>query len=432
MPAGKQRRDRATASGKAAGRQVARVSLFRPTIRRRQMHAVLECLVSEEIGPGPIAKQLTAELAAALGCRGGMALADYRAAGAAALHLVTETAAVEEGPDDAAGGARIVLMSALVPLSYVYAARAAGLHPLLVDVDPETGSLDGEAVQRMLAHRPRAMVIGHALGSSDPLEEVRAAGVPIVEDISTALLGMVDDSEGGTAGSPAPARRSGASGADSGAGEQPAAGEPDFPARRQPAGDVLVIGLQAPGALAAGGGGLVLARSARDRRLLAGYGSRFGWAEMPDMNAALALAQWRDLAAGRRRCFEIADRFRDAVARGRHRTLAPSAAPGPLFPVVVADGLRAVQRYATRHHVETRLACEGSAITGLLPAEGDAVDEDRAPPAPSEPDLPAGAAVEERLAGAQELARRCLLFPLHPELPDSQAGQVARVLATLP
>ena len=444
--AGKQARGRAVApgragaSGKAARKAVgARIPLFRPSIRRRQMHAVLECLVSEEIGPGPIAKQLTAELAAALGCRGGVALADHGAAAAAALHLATESApAAEQLP---AAGPQPILLSALVSLSYVYVARAAGLHPLLVDVDPETGSLDGGALQRMLAHRPRALVVGHPLASSEPLDEVRAAGVPIVEDVSATLLAMVTERAGAAGGSAGAARDARVNAAANGAADQSAAGAPDPPAPRAPAGDVLVIGLQAPGALAAGGGGLVLARSPRGRRLLAGYGSRFGWAQLADMNAALALAQWRDLTAGRERCAELAAHFRDAVARSRHRTLAAAAA-GPLFPVVVEDGLRAVQRYASRHRVETMLACEGSAITGVLPVEEDPADGDRAaagPPAaapaeakPAAAEEAAAAAVEERLDGAQELARRCLLFPLYPELPDSQAGQVSRVLATLP
>ena len=414
------------------GRQVrkpvgATIPLFRPTIRRRQMHAVLECLVSEEIGPGPIAKQLTGELAAALDCRAGMAVADYRAATAAALHLAIETAATETGAGDQdalAGGPRAVLMSALAPLNYVYAARAAGWYPLLVDVDPETGSVDAESMRRMLAQRPRALVIGHPPASSEPLQEARAAGVPIVEDLSAGLLGMVPDRAGDAPGNAAAARHAGANGAVSGAADDSPADQAESPPARGPAGDVLVIGLQAPGVLAAGGGGLVLARSARGRRVLAGYGDRFGWAGLADVNAALALAQWHDLAAGRRRCAELAARFRDAVARSRHRSLAPAAAPGPLFPVVVADGLRAVQRYASRHNVATKLACEGLAITGLLPAAGD--------PVPARPEPPAGGGAEERLAGAQELARRCLLFPLYPELTDAQASQVARVLATLP
>ncbi len=397
------------------------------------MHAVLECLVSEEVGPGPIAGQLIGEAAAALDCRGGLALADYGAAATAALHLAIETGAGDE--DSPAGGPRPVLMSALAPLRYVYAARAAGRQPLLVDVDPETGCLDGESMQRMLAHRPCALVIGHVLGADEPLDEVRAAGVPIVEDVSAGILGIEMDRAYTASGRPPAARRARANGAaaraaDGSPADQPP-GQPASPALRAPAGDVLVIGLQAPGVLAAGGGGLVLARSPRGRRSLAGCRARFGWAELADVNAALALAQWHDLAAGRVRCAELAARFRDAVARSRHRTLAPAATPGPLFPVVVADGLRAAQRYATRHHVETRLACEGSAITGLLPEEDDA-----APAAATAhglaDDWSGGAAIGERLAGAQEMARRSLVFPLYPDLRDTQAGQVARVLATLP
>ena len=440
-------RGRSASSGKSARKPAAtRVPLFRPVIRRRQMHAVLECLVSEEVGPGPIAGQLIGEVAAALDCRGGLALADYGAAAAAALHLAIETAAGAEDPP--AGGSRPVLMPALVSLPWVYAARAAGRQPLLVDVDPETGSLDRESLQRMLAHRPCALVTGHVLGGDEPLDEVRAAGVPIVEDVSAGLLGIAMQRADTASGKSSAARRAGTGGAAGGdADDAPPDQRPDqrpdhpaspaSPAPRAPAGDVLVAGLQAPGILAAGGGGLVLARSPRGRRSLAGYGVRFGWAGLADVNAALALAQWHDLAGGRVRCAELAARFRDAVARSRHRTLAPAATPGPLFPVVVADGLRAAQRYATRHHVETRLACEGSAITGVLPAEDDAeppasVVDVAAAADDSADDSSGGAATEERLPGAQELARRSLLFPLYPELRDTQAGQVARVLATLP
>ena len=423
-------RGRSASSGRSARKPVAaRVPLFRPVIRRRQMHAVLECLVSEEVGPGAIAEQLVGEAAAAFDCRGGLALADYGAAATAALYLAIETAAGDE--DSPAGGPRPVLMSALVSLRYVYAARAAGRQPLLVDVDPDTGCLDGESMQRMLAHRPCALVIGHGLGADEPLDEVRAAGVPIVEDVSAGMLGIETDRADSASGKASAARRARGNGAAAGAADGSPADQPAVPALRAPAGDVLVIGLQAPCILAAGGGGVVLARSPRGRRSLAGYGARFGWAGLADVTAALALAQWHDLAAGRVRCAELAVRFRDAVARSRHRTLAPAATPGPLFPVVVADGLRAAQRYATRHHVETRLACEGSAITGLLPAEDDA----EPPPLTvhgTADHSSGGAATEERLAGAQELARRSLLFPLYPELRDTQAGEVARVLATLP
>ena len=393
-------------SGPAARKPVAaKISLFRPVIRRRQMHAVLECLVTEDIGPGPLARKLTGELAAALGCRGGLALADQHAAVAAALHLVTEQAAHHGDP-------RFVLLSSLAPLSHVQAARAARLTPLLVDVDPDSGLLDRDSLQRLLAQRPLALMVCHFMAQPEPLMALRELGVPIVEDVTSVLPSLAPSGDAG--------RQDGGSGpADDGA----ALGSGASGAGR--VGDAVVIGLQAPGALDTGGGGVVLARGRRGQRALVAYRRRCGYAELPDMNAVLALAQWRDLAADRRRCIELAARFHDAVARSRHRSLAPGAASGPLFPVLITDGMRAVQRYATRHRIETRLACEGAALTDVHPTDevAGAVAGDRSAVV---------SAGEVRLSGARELARRGLLFPLYPDLGDGAANRIAKVLATLP
>ena len=129
------------------------IPLYRPTIRRRQMHAVLECLVSEEIGPGALARKLVREVASALRLAGGVALTDYGAALTAALHAVTAVA-----------GSRRVLLPALAPLAYVQAAERLGLTPLLVDVDPDSGILSRDALQRLMAHEPQAAVMYHAAG----------------------------------------------------------------------------------------------------------------------------------------------------------------------------------------------------------------------------------------------------------------------------
>ena len=373
------------------------------------MHAVLECLVSEEVGPGPLARRLTGALAAALGCKGGLALADQRAAVAAALHLVAEQAAHHGHP-------RFVLISSLAPLSHVQAARSAQLTPLLVDVDPDTGLLDRDSLQRLLTQRPLALLVCHFMAQTEPPEALRELDVPIVEDVTSALFGLAPAAVDGDGGNTT--RAAGDAGPEGGG--VPAVG----PGAGQ-VGDAVVVGLQAPSALAAGGGGVVLARGRRGTRALSGYRRRLGCAELPDVNAALALAQWRDLAAGRRRCGELAALFRDAAARSRHRTLPAGATSGPLFPVVVADGVRAVQRYATRHQVETRFACEGAALTGVRPAE----EVTGAPQGDRSAVVGAG---DEHLTGAQELARRCLLFPLYPELGTGDANRIAKVLATLP
>lgn len=354
----------------------AKIPLFRPTIRRRQMHAVLECLVSEEIGPGTLARRLAREVAAALRLAGGVALADYGAALGAALGAVTSGA-----------GSRHVLVPALAPLAYVQAAERLGLVPLLIDVDPESGALSRAALQRLMAYRPQAAVACRGVGQAGGAGALRELGLPLVEDLTAALPGL--------------------------AAPEAAPAEPS-------AGAVVVVGLGAHAALAAGSGGLVLARARRDRRLLDAYRRDRGGEELSDVNAALALAQWQERAASRARCAELAARFRAALARGRHRTLPEAAAPGHLFPVLVADGMLAVRRYAARHRVETRLAGDDCALTRV--AAPAAANGAAPPPADHLPGLD----------GARELARRCLLFPLYPALTDGAANRIARVLATLP
>ena len=358
------------------------------------MHAVLECLVSEEIGPGEVARKLVREVASALRLAGGVALADYGAALGAALQVVT-----------AGDGSRRVLVPALTPLAYVQAAERLGLVPLLVDADPDTGSLSRESLQRVAASEAQAAVACQVPGQPGVTDALQELGVPLVEDVTAVALGLHPAADAG-------------SGTAAGGSAQAEDTKPAMPAAGA-SGSVVVVTLGGYGPLAAGGGALVLARSRRDQRLLASAARDHGWGELPDVNAALALAQWQDRVSSHQRCTNLTALFRDAVARCRHRTLAAEALAGPLFPVLVADGMREVRRYAARHRIETGLAYDGCALHRMVAgAAADAGD-------------PAIAPVDS-LRGAQELARRCLLFPLYPTLTDGAANRVAKVLATLP
>ena len=361
------------------------------------MHAVLECLVSEEIGPGEVARKLVREVASALRLAGGVALTDYGAALGAALRVVT-----------AGDGSRRVLVPALAPLAYVQAVERLGMTPLLVDADPDTGALSRESLQRLAAAEPQAAVACHGPGQPGVTDALQELGVPLVEDVTAAVLGLDPEAD--------------ATAATAGGSAQAADTKSALPVAGA-SGTVVVVALGGSGPLAAGGGALLLARSRNAQRLLAGEARDHGWGELPDVNAALALAQWQDRVSGHRRCAELTALFRDAVARCRHRTLAREAV-GHLFPVLVADGMRDVRRYAARHRIETGLAYEGCALTRIM---AGATDGTAAADAGDPAVTPA-----DSLGGAQELARRSLLFPLYPTLSDGAANRVAKVLATLP
>ena len=364
------------------------------------MHAVLECLVSEEIGPGDVARKLVREVASTLRLAGGVAFTDAGTALGAALRVVT-------GGD----GSGRVLVPALAPLAYVQAVERLGLTPLLVDADPDTGSLSKESLQRLAAAEPQAAVACHGPGQPGVTDVLQELGVPLVEDVTAVVLGLD------------PAAGAGSGTAAGGSAEAPDT-KPALPVVGA-SGTVVVVALGGYGPLAAGGGALVLARSRKDQRLLASEARDHGWGELPDVNAALALAQWQDRVGSHQRCTDLTALFRDAVARCRHRTLAPpEALAGHLFPVLVADGMRDVRRYAARHQIETGFAYDGCALTRIM---AGATDGAAAASAGDPAVTPA-----DGLGGAQELARRSLLFPLYPTLSDGAANRVAKVLATLP
>ncbi len=348
-----------------------RIPVFRPTVRRDEMDSVLGCLVTDEIGPGDRARELTAAVAAALGMAGGIALADYRLALSCALTTI-----------DVPAGAH-VLCSALAPQAHREAVAASGLVPVVVDVSADSGVMDLDLAEEA-REVARAVLMDHTLGFVPDLTRVGTWDLPVIEDVTCSL--------GGYDGDAAPGPRA----------------------------DLAVVSLAETGLLTAAGGALLLCRTnallASAREVAADRAE-----PLADLNAALALAQLKRYDDDMQTRRSIRDAYHAAITRTRHRPLSlPHGDEGGVqvpfsYPVVVADGAREVQRYAARARIETRPAYGGSIVAGRLSSNGAADDAN------------AGA-----YPAADSLARRCVLFPLYPLLGDGRVEVIARVLATLP
>ena len=414
-------------TARAAGKRPRRIVAFRPTIQRNHMHAVLECMVADQVGAADRAAALTTALAQQFGAAGGVALSD-QAAGIAAAYA-------------AAGlvhGSRL-LLSALAPAIFVQIAEQRGILPVLADVDPNTGGMRLDEVRRYLEIEPQAVLLTHSGGGRDDPELVSGLDIPVIEDVSGrwrdgAQL-LVADEEGNTTAADATA----------------------VDATVHPAtaafGDVLLVSLAERNLITAGGGIVVLGRNRRRQRAIATAVQMQAASSLPDMNAALALAQLEDLDTFINLRSRQAEMFAAALLPTKHATFGGTAAGAPLaFPVVVHAGLKEVRRYAAKHGIETVPAYAACALecyrqTGEL---GDAAETDAGAATehadaglqPEDvPDLPdvllrqLSAAKREppqSWPAAQALARQCLLFPLYPSLPEEAVQRVAEVLATLP
>jgi dTDP-4-amino-4,6-dideoxygalactose transaminase len=390
------------------------IPVFRPTLRRRDFNSVLSCLVSDRIGGGPLCSELAAELARYVGAAGAACLSTFGLAMDCAL----------EALELAAGDA--VVVSALAPGAYLSALAGRGLKALLADVDPATGVVRRSEVERCLASAPKALVLHYPLGLVPETEELFSLGLPVLEDVSQALGSWYGGAPGAETAAPAqePVRRCGG------------------------LGQVSVLSLGPEGIITAGCGAAVFARERKTARGLREAVERLGRdALLADMNAALGLAQLREIESFLRSRRAIAEIFTQAVARSRHGRLGPLQDGAAFaFPVVVKDGVKQVRQFAMKRNIETSMAfAEAVAAIGQAPA-GEAPPEPRPevapkaeaplPPAEAAPGsrpLPTpGAGAEAPTPAARDLLQRCVLFPLYPTLLKRDVQLIAKVLSALP
>jgi dTDP-4-amino-4,6-dideoxygalactose transaminase len=350
------------------------IPVFRPFIKRKDMDAVLTCLLSDQIGSGAETAALVADLAEACGAASGIACREHPRA------LALAVSALGLPP------ASRVAVGALSPRLWEDAILAAGHVPVVLDCSEASPCISVGALAACHGEDSLAAVVaGNELGFPTDMAAIRKLGLPVVADLTAVFRARRYDPET-QAPLPPPDR-----------------------------GDVLVIGLEQDGLITSGGGVAVLAAS---RSCGAGL-SRL--AEdlppevfLPDMNAALARTQLRELPGFMERRESIAEVFRRAALRGRHR-LFHAGGDGEAvpfsFPLVIQSSVGEVQVYARKKNVETRHAFARSII-----ASRDGAEDFDARTHPH----------------AFGFSLRSLQFPLYAGLSQKEVETIEKVIATLP
>lgn len=302
------------------------IPVFKPSIKRRDMHSVLSCLVTDVIGPALIADDLVATVAGDLGHEGGGALREYLRA----IELTIRALGLERGDR--------AILSPLAPGQYLRAFQESGIVPVFADVKEDDACLDPVSVGEMLNSDIKAIFVHAPLGRVPDMAAMKEFGIPLVGDIGEAL------------------------GASDGSSELGASGT------------YVLVPMEPNGIVTAGGGTLILAK---DKPALAALNSA---AEaltddvfLPDLNASLGLVQWREYPQALEARDIIADVYRQSLMKGRHRTLAEPEGDGRAvpysFPVVLSSGMNDVRKYARKKGIETRPAFFGCTMEGFPDAE---------------------------------------------------------------
>ena len=345
-----------------------KIEIHSPTIRRKEMAAVLTVMVEDRIGPGEQAKLLVQTAREKIKFDFCLSLRSP----VIALFLALKSLGLEKG--------RGVLISALAPLYYSRVIEDLGLIPQYCDVMPSTTCMSRETIERAIASAPQGMgciVLHHTLGYIPNRAEIAELGLPIIEDNSQSYGSLAGADETG--------------GAES--------STENFAV-------FSILGLEERDVLTSGGGALLYSFNRRDAALLRNLGDLPSEYGLPDMNAALAVVQFREAAKNQSKRREIAGLYTQSAMRTRHKRFIyeDSEYNYYAFPLILETGLNDVKTYAKRKEIAVESAFENTLAV----------------------------AVSEKCPEAYSLSLRTVLFPIYPMLGLTSAGKVARLIQTLP
>ena len=356
-----------------------KIELYSPTIRRKEMNAVLTALVEDKIGPGEQARILIQIAREKLNFDYCLALRSP----AVALFWALKSLGLAEGKG--------VVLSALSPVYYLYVLNDLKLIPVFADVSPSGANMSRETMEKAIQSRPantevKAIILNHALGYLPETESISELSLPIIADCSQSYGSNYRT--------------------DPGTNPQTNPGTDNITL-------LTILGLEERDMLTAGGGALLFTYSRKDSPILRNIGMEklqgrlppeYG---LPDMNAAMGIAQFRGIAKNLERRREIAAVYNQAALRTRHKCFAGEEYNNYAFPLILETGAKDLKTYARRKNIIVENAFDNT-LAGQ------------------------GIVGPEQCQESYSLSLRTVLFPLYPRLRKEEIEKIAKLIASIP
>ena len=361
-----------------------KIEVYSPTIGRKEMDAVLTAMVEEKIGPGDRNRLLIQTAKEQLRFDYALALRSP----AVALHLALKALDVKQG--------QAVIISALSPRYYFQVIQDLQLTPLFCDVSYDFPCMSRETIENAAANKPAgleicAVVLHHTLGFSPDAAAVAELGFPVIEDISQSYGSRIK-----------PEKKQEENGDEDNSSKQ------KEEEQAKASGVFCILGLEERDMLTSGGGALLFAMNRRDGLQLRNFSAIPNEYCLPDINAALAVVQFKELHRNLEKRREIARVYAQASLRTRHKRFIPINEDEYnyySFSLVLETGLKDVIAYAKKKEIVIESAFENSL---------------------------AGAGLSGKCPVSNSLALRTVLFPIYPRLRSQEAERVSRLIMTLP
>ena len=351
------------------------IQTYSTTIRRREMDAVLTCMVDEKIGPGELNTRLISQVKEFIKCDGAVALRSP----AIALKYALLSLDIDVNSK--------IMISALAPAWQYQAVVDLGHEPMVLDVEEATGLVGLETIQNAIQNGGKVLLLHESEGILPDLAGITQLGVPVIEDISQSAGASVPETDEN--GNPTEKRKQAGT-----------------------FGVFTILGLEERDVITAGGGAVLMAPGRREWIVLKKFVDEAPLTDLlPDINSALAWVQVKEFHRNETTRKELFNLFQHACMIGRHKMYAREMEEGSTmscFPLILASPFKDVKQYASRKDIEISLAYENSVIALKQEELGEACIH------------------------AKSLYLRCVHIPLYPRLTHAESAKIVKVLSSLP
>ncbi len=283
----------------------------KPTITRKELEGVLDCLINDDIATGNTVKNLETAVSDITGQKFSVAVNSLTAA----FHLAFQALDLDSESE--------IIMPSFGCSSPVSALGLTGAKPVLIDSEENSIFPSPDQIKSRITANTKAIVIRHTFGYHFPLDQLADIQIPIIEDIS-AVLGTEHNSE---------------------------------PMGKKSS--ITVISFAPSMMITTGNGGMVQTSNTRYYSVMRDIRGRNDSSInydyiMTDLQAAMGISQLYKLKEFIKRRRDIAGIFHDALKITSHRELIPYSRDYAYqsFPVLFDSPAEKVQKYWKKAGIE--------------------------------------------------------------------------------
>ncbi len=299
------------------------IPLEKPTLRRKDMSAVLQTMVDEQIGPGVYTNTFIELLQTVSGISGyALALRDH-------VHALRLAIASLDLPL----GSKIGI-SALSPVMYSWVITSLGYEVQIFDIDPETANLSYADLEKA-SHAISALVLYEPYGNIPDYEVWSICSIPIIEDITESFGSASENQKAGTLGT------------------------------------IVICAFEGTGLVSTAGGAAIMTGDDDVAEKMASLVEvELPYTTLPDMNAALGVVQLNQIEKNIQKRKAIFDRYRLSLMKGKHSLFGIKDIDygnnGYGFVAVLDAKPALVQQFCLRNEVSTAFAFPHTVIHHTL------------------------------------------------------------------